>query len=151
MLFKNYFFARFIKEEKGDLFVSMGYGIIILLIIFLTCFFAFPVYSKYQALHTEARQLVSVAENVGIIGQEVEEAKKKLENASGMVPDSMIWDANWHNATNKTIQLGDLFTLKLEKKHIIPIFTPAWSNKSYGFEVNLIATVTGISEVYFKP
>jgi hypothetical protein len=144
-------FLSFCREEKADLYAGMGLGILILLIVFMSCVFIFPLYTTYQALRTEARQLVSVAEDAGRVGPEVDTARIKLESASGVVPDSVTWSADWHNASARSIQLGDLFTVRLEKIHRIPIFTPAWSKTSYGVDVNLVATSSGVSEVYYKP
>ena len=58
-------------------------------------------------------------------------------------------DTTWHNASVKKIQLKTPFTVTITTQLLIPILRPVAGNP-IGIRVNLSASASGISEVYWK-
>jgi hypothetical protein len=66
-----------------------------------------------------------------------------------LAPDSVDVEAEWEDATEKTIQLKNLFTVTMTKTVPIVILRPALGEPVI-INVQITATARGISEVYWK-
>ncbi len=141
----------FLKEENGSSqVVSMMVLLPVVLAITITFLFVFPIFTTQQTLNAQAKAIAHTAEVTGRVGPEVQDAISRLEEASGITPDSVAWDTAWLNEEQQTIQLRTPFTVTLTKQLKLPFITPA-IGESRAITIELRAAASGISEVYYKP
>lgn len=141
----------FLEEESGSSqVVSMMVLLPVILAIAITFLFVFPVFTTQQTLNAQARSIAHTAEVTGRVGWEVQDTITRLEDTSGVTPDSVTWDTTWLNEEQQTIQLRTPFTVTLTKQLKLPFITPA-IGESRAITIELHAAASGISEVYYKP
>jgi hypothetical protein len=139
----------FLLDNQGDMYISLIISIIAIFAVFATFLFIYPMFTAQQALNTEARLLISVAEEHGQIGTAVDDAREIIELKTGVPADTVEWDAVWLNESTRTVQLNDPITVTLTKAVSIPIFNVSADGKSL-ISVTVRASAAGASQEYFK-
>jgi hypothetical protein len=141
----------FLKDENGSSqVVSMMILLPVVLAIAITLLFIFPIFTTQQTLNAQAKSIAHTAEITGRVGPEVQDMITRLEDTSGVTPDSVTWDTAWLDEEQQTIQLRTPFTVTLTKKLKLPFITPI-IGESRAITVELQSSASGISEVYYKP
>jgi hypothetical protein len=98
-------------------------------------------------LNATARQIAHVVE---VCGQADEATIALATGQNGFIePDAIVFDTTWLNPSTKKIQLKTPFTVTITKQMVIPILRPL-TGSPIGFRVNVNASASGISEVYWK-
>jgi len=72
-----------------------------------------------------------------------------LDQLTSTKPDSLTWQTTWKDPANKTIQLKTLFTVTANKTVPLTIISPSFGDPLV-IEINITASASGISEVYYK-
>lgn len=139
---------KFLYDEGGSvLVVDTLMATIFILAMTFTVLYFFTIFPQQYTLNTQAQALAKAAEITGGIGVDVDNLRTELEK-SGKI-DSVEWKANkWLDA--KRIPLHTPFTVTVKKVVPITIFKPAFS-ESYPLKIELSATASGLTEVYYKP
>jgi hypothetical protein len=142
---------RFLKEKRGSSqAVSLMIMLPVLLAVGITLLCLFPIFTTQQTLNAQVKALAHVAEVTGRAGPEVQAELERMTEASGITPDSVVWDTVWLDASAQTMQLRTPFTVTITKRVAIPIITPRIGD-SAPVTVELKASANGISEVYYRP
>lgn len=139
---------RFFKNENGSVLIAdtLMSTIFILAIVFTALYFL-TIFPQQYLLNTQAQALAKTAEIAGGIGTDVDNVRLELEK-SGKI-DSVEWTANkWLDS--KRMPLHTPFKVKIKKVVPVTIFKPAFS-ESYPLKIELTATASGLTEVYYKP
>lgn len=139
--------SKFIRDQTGEGYVDVAIAILIIFALVAGIFSIFPLYTTYQSLTATAKQIAHVVEVTG----QADDGTIALVtgNPSYVSPDSISFDTAWHNASAKKIQLKTPFTVTVSKQVLIPILKPLGSSP-IGIRVDIRASASGISEVYWK-
>lgn len=137
---------RLIKDQSGEGYVDLAIVILIIFVLMASLLAVFPILSTQQSLHSTVRQIVRTVEITGNAGTEVDTLLTQLTSAK---PDSLSWQTSWKDASNKTIQLKMPFTVTATKVVPLVVLRPSFGDPLV-IEVEISATASGISEVYFK-
>jgi hypothetical protein len=138
-----------IFDTHGAMYIDMVISLIAILGVFAVFIFIFPIFTAQQAINTEARLLISVAEEHGKVGNEVDAAQTMIEEKTGFIADSVEWDAVWLDESAMEVQLNDPITVTLTKEVSIPLFTFLTDGQSL-INVTVRASAAGASQEYFK-
>lgn len=137
---------RLIKDQSGEGYVDIAIVILIIFVLMASLLAVFPILSAQQSLNSTVRQVVRAVEITGNAGTEVDTLLTQLTSAK---PDSLSWQTSWKDAANKTIQLKTPFTVTATKVVPLVVLRPSFGEPLV-IEVEISATASGISEVYFK-
>ena len=138
---------QFIRDRTGEGYVDMAIAIIIIFAVVAGIFSLFPIYTTCQTLNATARQIAHVVE---VCGQANDATIALATGRDGFIePDNITFDVVWHNASTKKIQLKTPFTVTISKQVLIPLLRPITGNP-IGVRINVSATASGISQVYWK-
>ncbi len=139
---------KYIKDERGSVTVAdMLVCTVIILSIAFTALYMLTIFPQQYTLHTQAQALAKAAEVTGGTGPEVDAVRADLEKTSPI--DRVEWKAsNWLDATR--MKLHTPFTVTAYKVVEIRMFKPAFG-ESYPIKIELKATASGLTEVYYKP
>lgn len=136
-----------IRDRSGEGYVDVAISILIIFVVIAGIFSVFPIYTTYQTLNATARQIAHVVE---VCGQADEATVALATGREGFIePDAIVFDTTWLNPSTKKIQLKTPFTVTISKQLTIPILRPL-TGSPIGFRVNVNASASGISEVYWK-
>lgn len=136
----------FFKDQSGEGYVDIAIIILIVFILMASLLAVFPILSAQQSLNNTVRQIVRTVEITGNAGTEVDTLMTQLTSAK---PDRLIWQTIWKDAANKTIQLKTPFAVTATKVVPLVVLKPSFGEPLV-IEVEISATASGISEVYFK-
>lgn len=137
----------FIRDRTGEGYVDVAITILIIFAVIAGIFSLFPIYTTYQTLNATARQIAHVVE---VCGQADDATVALATGPDGFSePDAIVFDTTWLNSSTKKIQLKTPFTVTISKQVVIPILRPL-TGSPIGFRVNVNASASGISEVYWK-
>jgi Flp pilus assembly protein TadG len=137
---------EFFKDQSGEGYVDIAIVILIIFILMASLLAVFPILSAQQSLNSTVRQIVRTVEITGNAGTEVDMLLAQLTSAK---PDTLTWQTAWKDAANKTIQLKTPFTVTAAKVVPLVVLRPSFGNPLV-IEIEISATASGISEVYFK-
>jgi len=140
------FANQFIHSKSGEGYVDVAIVILIIFILMASLLAVFPILSAQQSLNSTVRQIVRTVEITGNAGTEVDTLLTQLTSAK---PDNLTWQTSWKDASNKTIQLKTPFTVTATKVVPLVVLRPSFGDPLV-IEVEISATASGISEVYFK-
>ena len=138
---------QFIRDRTGEGYADVAIAILIIFALIASIFSIFPIYTTYQSLTATVRQIAHVVEVTG----QADSATVGLVTGddSYINPDCIVFDTAWFNASAKKIQLKTPFSVTITKQVLIPIIKPLGSDP-IGIKVNVTASASGISEVYWK-
>jgi Flp pilus assembly protein TadG len=138
--------SRLQNDQSGEGYVDVAIIILIVFVMMASLLAVFPILSAQQSLNNTVRQIVRTVEITGNAGSEVDVLLNQITSAK---PDNLTWQTTWKDATNKTIQLKTPFTVTATKKAQLVVLRPSFGDPLV-IEVEISATASGISEVYFK-
>lgn len=138
---------QFIRDRTGEGYADVAIAILIIFALIASIFSIFPLYTTHQKLNATARQIAHIVE---VMGQADSATVGMVTGNSDYInPDSIAFDTTWFNASAKKIQLKTPFTVTITKQVLIPIIKPLGSDP-IGIRLNVTASASGISEVYWK-
>ncbi len=134
-----------VRDQSGEAYADVAITVLILVTLMASLMALFPLFTTQQSLNNTARQLARIAEVTG----SAEDAEELLDTLPAPRPDTVEWDAAWHDASLKTIQLKTPFTVRVSRQVPVVILRPALSEPIV-FRITVSASASGISEVYRK-
>jgi hypothetical protein len=140
----------FLLDTRGAMYVDLVISIIVIFSVIASFLFIYPLFSAQQAMNTEARTLVSVAEEAGQVNSDINTARSMIEEKTGWAADVVEWDAVWLDESAQTVQLNDPITVIVTTKVPIPLFRAAMDG-SYLINIEVKGAASGASQVYYKP
>lgn len=142
-----YTIKNFIRDRTGEGYMDVAIAMLIIFALVAGLLSLFPIYTTYQDLNATARQMAHVVE---VCGQADSDTLAIVtSNDKLLAPDDIAIETTWYNAWQKKIQLKTPFTITLTKRIVIPIMKPV-GGRVIGIRVNITASASGISEVYWK-
>lgn len=137
---------KFTCDQTGDGYIDIAIVIIIVFLLLASLLGLFPVLSAQQSLNSTARQLARSIEITGSAGADLEQT---IEGIGGITTEDVDIQTVWHDPADKTIQLKTPFKVAVTRNVPITIFRPSFGDPIV-FNIEIIASADGISEVYFK-
>lgn len=134
------------RDQSGEGYVDIAIIILIVFVLMASLLAVFPILTAQQSLNNTVRQIVRTVEITGNAGTEVDNLLTQL---SSVKPDNLIWQTTWKDAANNTIQLKTAFSITATKKVPLVVLRPSFGDPLV-IEIEISATASGISEVYFK-
>lgn len=138
--------CNFRDDQSGEGYVDIAIIILIVFVLMASLLAVFPILTAQQSLNNTVRQIVRTVEVTGNAGAEVDSLLNQLTSVK---PDNLTWQTTWKDAANKTIQLKTAFTVTATKKVPLVVLRPSFGDPLV-IEIEISATASGISEVYFK-
>ncbi len=138
---------KFIRDQTGEGYIDVAISVLILFTLMASLMALFPIFTAQQSLNQTAKYM---ARTVELYGKADEDTLASVtENDNFIAPDSVEIDTEWHDTTEKTIQLKTPFTVTITKKVSIVILRPALG-EPLTIDVQITSSAHGISEVFFK-
>ncbi len=138
--------SRLQNDQSGEGYVDIAIIILIVFVLMASLLAVFPILTAQQSLNNTVSQIVRTVEITGNAGAEVDSLLNQLTSVK---PDNLTWQTTWKDAANKTIQLKTAFTVTATKKVQLVVLRPSFGDPLV-IEIEISATASGISEVYFK-
>lgn len=138
---------KFIRDQTGEGYIDIAVTILIIFTLMASLMALFPIFTTQQSLNQTAKYMARTVELYGKADDDT--LASVTENENFLAPDSVKINTEWHDATEKTIQLKTPFTVTLTKTVSIVILRPALS-EPLTIDVQITASARGISEVFFK-
>ncbi|HWR19914.1 MAG TPA: DUF4320 family protein [Clostridia bacterium] len=135
---------KFLKDKRAETIISTILLIVVFFTLVATFITIFPLFVTKTEVDTIAAQLTRVIELTGQAGSEYASELADLRTATGLDPTVSV-----HPAAEQ-YQLREQFTVTVTVNATINIFTPSFG-EPLSISVPITKTVTGRSEVYFKP
>ena len=137
---------KLIDNQSGEGYVDIAIIILIVFVLMASLLAVFPILTAQQSLNNTVSQIVRTVEITGNAGSEVDSLLNQLTSVK---PDNLTWQTTWKDAANKTIQLKTSFTVNATKRVPLIVLKPSFWDPLV-IEIEISATASGISEVYFK-
>ncbi len=138
---------KFIRDQTAEGYIDVAITILILFTLMASLMALFPIFTAQQSLNQTAKYMARTLELYGKADDAT--LQSVIGNEDFLTPDSVEIDTEWHDATEKTIQLKTPFTLTVTKTVSIVILRPALG-EPLTINVQIFASARGISEVYIK-
>lgn len=135
---------KFLKSTRGESFIPMLVAMVLIFTLIATFITMFPVFVTKTKVDTIAAQLTRAIELTGGAGSEYSAELSDLKASTGLDPAVTI------TPLKVQYQLREQFTVTVSVNAKVNIFTPA-VGEPLAIDIPISKTVTGRSEVYFKP
>ena len=146
--------ARFHKDTSGSEAVEMVYACVAMSLLVMCIIMILGYALQANALSYAAKR---VAREVEVTGQANHESADRLMNSLldnyreiGGTIDISPNSGSYLNASKKTIQLREKFTVTATGNYIIKIATPSFASNPLEMRLPITVKVIGQSEVYWK-
>ena len=136
-----------IRDQTAEGYIDVAITTLIIFTIMASLMALFPLFTTQQSLNQTARYMARTVELYG----KADDATLQYvtEDGNFIVPDSIDIETEWHNTTQRTIQLKTQFTVTVGKTVPIVILRPALGEPLVIY-VRISSAANGISEVYHK-
>lgn len=138
---------KFIRDQTAEGYIDVAITMLIIFVLIASMFALYPIFTAQQSLNQTARYMARIIELYGKADDQT--LKSVTADGTFLAPDRVDVEAEWEDATEKTIQLKNLFTVTITKTVPIVILRPALGEPVI-INVQITATARGISEVYWK-
>jgi hypothetical protein len=135
---------KFLKDKRAETIVSTILLIVMVFTLIATFITIFPLFVTKTKVDEIAAQLTRVIELTGETGSEYESELADLRAVTGLDPTVSV------RPSAEQYQLREQFSVTVTVNTTINIFTPSFG-EPLSISVPITKTVTGRSEVYFKP
>ena len=138
---------KFIRDQTAEGYIDVAIAMLIIFVLMASLLALYPIFTAQQSLNQTAQYAARTIELYGKADDETLESV--TTDGTFLAPDRVDVEAEWEDATEKTIQLKNLFTVTMTKTVPIVILRPALGEPVV-INVQITATARGISEVYWK-
>lgn len=138
---------RFIRDQTAEGYIDVAITMLIVFTLMASLMALFPLFTAQQSLNQTARYMARTVELYGKANDTT--LNSVTEDGDFTVPDSVDVETQWHDESQKTIQLKTRFTVTVSKTVPIVILRPALGDPLV-INVRISASANGISEVYWK-
>ncbi|KNZ42412.1 DUF4320 family protein [Acetobacterium bakii] len=133
------------KVDKGSAVIEFVVGITLLFVVVSLGFSLFSVFPQYQNLDYIAKEMLREAELAGNTGTNVTNRYDDIQKVAGLEPKSISFDGTKYIGGTKNVQINDRIQVTVKSD-----YTLFSSFVGGGFTVELVATTSGRSGVYYK-
>lgn len=141
---------QFLKERRGSAFVELVIKFMVITVMLLFILQVFAVVMQYQDITYIAKTVTRVVEQEGALNSTAYEILNKLNENMGTEAELDISNVRYFNNLEKTIQFRDTFVISISDSYNLKILSPIFVKKPIVIEVPMTASITGMSEVYWK-
>ena len=138
---------RFIRDQTAEGYIDVAITMLIVFTLMASLMALFPLFTVQQSLNQTARYMARTVELYGKADDTT--LNSVTEDGDFTVPDSVDVETQWHDVSQRTIQLKTQFTVTIAKTVPIVILSPALGDPLV-INVRISASANGISEVYWK-
>lgn len=138
---------RFIRDQTAEGYIDVAITVLIVFTLMASLMALFPIFTAQQSLNQTARYMARTVELYGKADDAT--LSSVTEDEDFTVPDSVDVETQWHDVSQRTIQLKTQFTVTIVKTVPIVILSPALGDPLV-INVRISASANGISEVYWK-
>ena len=138
---------KFIRDQTAEGYIDVAITMLIIFVLMASLLALYPIFTAQQSLNQTAQYTARTIELYGKADDETLESV--TADGTFLMPDSVVVEAEWQDAAEKTIQLKNAFTVTMTKTVPIVILRPALGEPVV-INVQITATARGISEVYWK-
>jgi ABC-type transport system involved in cytochrome bd biosynthesis fused ATPase/permease subunit len=138
---------RFIRDQTAEGYIDVAITMLIVFTLMASLMALFPLFTAQQSLNQTARYMARTVELYGKADDTT--LNSVTEDGDFTVPDSVDVETQWHDESQKTIQLKTRFTVTVSRTVPIVILRPALGDPLV-INVRISASANGISEVYWK-
>ena len=135
---------KFLRDKRAETIIATILLIVMVMTLIATFITIFPLFVVKTKVDEIAAQLTRVIELTGETGSEYASELADLRSATGLDPDVSVQPAE------EQYQLREQFTVTVSVNASVNIFTPSFG-EPLAISVPISKTMTGRSEVYFKP
>ncbi len=138
---------RFIRDQTAEGYIDVAITVLIVFTLMASLMALFPIFTAQQSLNQTARYMARTVELYGKADDAT--LSSVTEDGDFTVPDSVDVETQWHDVSQRMIQLKTQFTVTIAKTVPIVILSPALGDPLV-INVRISASANGISEVYWK-
>lgn len=141
---------QFLKERRGSAFVELVIKFMVITVMLLFILEVFAVVMQYQDITYIAKTVTRVVEQEGALNTTAFEMLDKLNENMGTNAELEISNVRYFNNLEKTIQFRDTFVISISDSYNLKILSPIFVKNPIVIVVPMTASITGMSEVYWK-
>ncbi|HWR18963.1 MAG TPA: DUF4320 family protein [Clostridia bacterium] len=135
---------KFLRDKRAETIIATILLIVMVMTLIATFITIFPLFVIKTKVDEITAQLTRVIELTGETGSEYASELVELRTATGLDPTVSVQPAT------AQYQLREQFTVTVTANATVNIFTPAFG-EPLSITVPITKSITGRSEVYFKP
>ena len=135
---------KFLKDKRAETIITTILLIVMVFTLIATFITVFPLFVTKTKVDEIAAQLTRVIELTGETGSEYASELADLRAATSLDPTVSV------QPSAEQYQLREQFDVTVSVNVSVNIFTPSFG-EPFAISVPITKTVTGRSEVYFKP
>lgn len=134
---------RIMSNCRGESYIDLAVAVLVFVSMLVLAISLWSAVTLKQDMRYMAQELIDTATVSGQIGPDVMDRYTDLCAEAGITP-TMRWDADYFDASDRTVQLGDTITVTLTHEIVLPGFG--------GFRLPFTVTVrqSGLSRKYWK-
>lgn len=136
--------------RKGEMFYEVIIKTLIVVVFLMTVISLYNIFIKYQNVNYLCKRTVRAIEVEGAVSSEVTDKFNALNQQLKLNASFSVTDVSYFDASDKTIQLRQNFTVHVKDQYNFTILNPLFAPPVV-IPIPLEATITGMSEVYQKP
>lgn len=137
---------HFSRDQSGEGYVDLAIVVLVIFVLMAMLLSVYPIFTVQQSLNSTVRHIARTAEITGNAGTEIDAL---LDTIPSVKPDTLVWNTTWKDPSAKTIQLKTPFSVTAKKVVPLQIVGPLFGEPLV-IRIEISATASGISEVYYK-
>ncbi len=149
-MIRSVYNKKFFSKKQASAYYELIIKTLVFITLIATAISFFGVFTTYLNLNYAARRVVREVEIAGKVSSETYGLFNNMKEQTNIGDGaSMSVSASYFNASQKTIQLRDTFTVTCRTAYRINVFTPT-GGAPVGFDIPLVVKLTGMSEKFWK-
>ena len=149
-MIRSVYNKKFFSKKQASAYYELIIKTLVFITLIATAISFFGVFTTYLNLNYAARRVVREVEIAGKVSSETYGLFNNMKEQTNIGDGaSMSVSASYFNASQKTIQLRDTFTVTCRTSYRINVFTPT-GGAPVGFDIPLVVKLTGMSEKFWK-
>lgn len=140
---KRYKIKDLLKSNRGEGYIDVVVSVLVLMMVMVLALNVFSFLTVKQDMDYFAKEMLTCATAYGKTTGEVDARKAELTAETGLNP-TVSWQADYFNASAKTVQYGDTITVTLTYNTYVRGFGV------FRVPITLTAKHSGLSMKYWK-
>ncbi|MDD4566118.1 MAG: DUF4320 family protein [Eubacteriales bacterium] len=140
---------KLLKDKRGSLYFELLVFFLVVTVWIMTSINFYNAVINYQNINYMAKSLAKTIELEGAVTGEVYDKMEALNENFNIDADMKITNIRYYDSFSKTIQFRDPFTVTVSDTFRLEVLSPLFSDPVY-LDIPLSASITGMSEVYWK-
>jgi Flp pilus assembly protein TadG len=139
------------NDARGSVFVELIVKFLIFTVVLLLAINIFDLVLKYQNVSYASKTIAKTVELEGALTVAAYSQMEALNDNFGMDMSFDISNVTYFNPAARLIQFREPFTITVNYNYAFTVITPVFTSTPIVINVPMVATVNGMSEVYWKP